>query len=87
MDAKEQYDLLLDNKDNLFSQLRELLKQLYYNSEYVVGQESSAGVGIYVALARFVDYYKQCSNAQIPTTVRQEIELLYSIRVKSSHNK
>lgn len=89
VDAKKNYELILNDKSNLLGHLRQLLEQLRYNSVEGVGSELSAGLGAYLAIAAFNDYYKtlgEINQSRIPEPVKKEIDLLISLSSDPARN-
>lgn len=82
IDAKKNYELILNDKNNLLGHLRQLCTLLAFNSAYGVGTETNAGMGAYNAILTFNSYYQVLSEdekARIPADLRVEIELLINL--------
>ncbi|WP_412754811.1 hypothetical protein [Legionella donaldsonii] len=81
LEAKTNYETALSDKSNLLGHLRELNRQLYFNSVHGVGKEENAGQGAYAAITRFMEYYNALGElkAKIPASIKQEIDKLLEL--------
>jgi hypothetical protein len=90
IDAKKNYELILNDKSNLLGHLRQLCTLLTFNSKYGVGTETNAGMGTYNAILAFNSYYQVLSGdekARIPADLKLEIELLINLASNPAANR
>ncbi len=87
--AKKQIDIM-DQEDNLLSQLRHLIKLLgYYSAHGGIGEQTDAAGAAYNAIIVFHEYYNKLSkeqHAMIPEELRTEIELLLDLSSQAEKN-
>lgn len=75
--AKDQYELYTSESNSLYSHLRQLCNQLYFNSVEGVGQEEYAGNSAYVAIPQFFEYYEKLDSKvlkKVPRGVKKALE-------------
>ena len=81
-DAKQQYDLLANDKSTLLGQLSELCSKLGIYSVTGLGTETHAAAGAYAPIIVFNDYYNQLDETQkgaIPAPLKNEIDKLLNL--------
>ncbi len=82
-ELRQNYADLLQSDLSLLAQLNLLLKNMRFNSiAYGHGTELDAGLGAYLALIRFLEYYKPLSeqpNFAVPEEIGAEIQLLFNL--------
>lgn len=75
---------------NLLSALRELCRVLHLNDAHGgIGKQTTAGEGVYAALAKFNDFFERLSpdkKSRIPDEVSKEIHLLLHYASNQNHN-
>lgn len=75
--AKDEYELYTSESNSLYSHLRQLCNQLYFNSVDGVGQEEYAGNSAYVAIPQFFNYYEKLQPQvlkKVPKGVKKALE-------------
>ncbi len=79
-DLRQNYDDFLQADLSLLAQLNILLKNMRFNSrDYGHGTEFDAGLGAYLALIHFLEYYQRLRanpSLSIPEEIRNEIDFL-----------
>ncbi len=78
-ELRKNYAELLESDLSLLAQLNILLRNMRFNSKsYGHGTELDAGLGAYLALIRFLEYYNSLNNPSfsIPSEIQNEIHFL-----------
>lgn len=76
---QQEFELLSQDQSNFLNQLNQLINALYANSTAGKGTEEICGEGVYIALVKFIEYYRLLSKDnldKIPEALQREIQTL-----------